>query len=129
MITALILSMILYPPFPNVRSEYLLFWVAIGSVVVSILVTFLTPPVPQNTLDDFIKRVDPIGFWKGEDGKKRPEDFYKKIFLWLLGTVALFFGIFSLGYFFLLRFWQGFLCLIGFVLLEILYWKKEFGIN
>lgn len=129
MITALILSMILYPSFPNVRSEYLLFWVAIGSVVVSILVTFLTPPVPQNTLDDFIKRVDPIGFWKGEDDKKRLEDFYKKIFLWLLGTAALFFGMFSLGYFFLLRFWQGFLCLIGFVFLGILYWKKEFGRN
>ncbi|UML80628.1 sodium:solute symporter family protein [Leptospira kirschneri] len=129
MITALILSMILYPSFPNVRSEYLLFWVAIGSVVVSILVTFLTPPVPQNTLDDFIKRVDPIGFWKGEDDKKRLDDFYKKIFLWLLGTVALFFGMFSLGYFFLLRFWQGFFCLIGFVFLGILYWKKEFGRN
>ncbi|EKR74669.1 transporter, SSS family [Leptospira noguchii str. 2006001870] len=129
MITALILSMILYPSFPNVRSEYLLFWVAIGSVVVSILVTFLTPPVSQNTLDDFVKRVDPIGFWKGEGSKKRLEDFYKKIFLWLLGTVVLFFGMFSLGYFFLLRFWQGFLCLIGFVLLGIWYWKKEFGRN
>ncbi|EMO51769.1 sodium:solute symporter family protein [Leptospira noguchii] len=129
MITALILSMILYPSFPNVRSEYLLFWVAIGSVVVSILVTFLTPPVSQNTLDDFVKRVDPIGFWKGEGSKKRLEDFYKKIFLWLLGTVALFFGMFSLGYFFLLRFWQGFFCLIGFALLGIWYWKKEFGRN
>ncbi len=127
MITALILSMILYPSYPNVRSEYLLFWVAIGSVAVSILVTFLTPPVPQNTLDDFIKRVDPIGFWKGEDNKKRLEDFYKKIFLWLLGTVALFFGMFSLGYFFLLQSWQGFFCLFGFVFLGILYWKKEFG--
>ncbi|WP_025179587.1 sodium:solute symporter family protein, partial [Leptospira interrogans] len=124
MITALILSMILYPSYPNVRSEYLLFWVAIGSVAVSILITFLTPPVPQNTLDDFIKRVDPIGFWKGEDNKKRLEDFYKKIFLWLLGTVALFFGMFSLGYFFLLQFWQGFFCLFGFVFLGILYWKK-----
>ncbi|EMI61986.1 sodium:solute symporter family protein [Leptospira noguchii] len=129
MITALILSMILYPSFPNVRSEYLLFWVAIGSVVVSILVTFLTPPVSQNTLDDFVKRVDPIGFWKGEGSKKRLEDFYKKIFLWLLGTVVLFFGMFSLGYFFLLRFWQGGFCLIGFVLLGIWYWKKEFGRN
>ncbi|WP_061232365.1 sodium:solute symporter family protein [Leptospira noguchii] len=129
MITALILSMILYPSFPNVRSEYLLFWVAIGSVVVSILVTFLTPPVSQNTLDDFVKRVDPIGFWKGEGSKKRLEDFYKKIFLWLLGTVVLFFGMFSLGYFFLLRFWQGGFCLIGFVFLGIWYWKKEFGRN
>ncbi|WP_017851561.1 sodium:solute symporter family protein [Leptospira interrogans serovar Szwajizak] len=127
MITALILSIILYPSYPNVRSEYLLFWVAIGSVAVSILVTFLTPPVPQNTLDDFIKRVDPIGFWKGEDNKKRLEDFYKKTFLWLLGTAALFFGMFSLGYFFLLQFWQGFVCLVGFVFLGILYWKKEFG--
>ncbi|WP_061242031.1 sodium:solute symporter family protein [Leptospira interrogans] len=125
MITALILSMILYPSYPNVRSEYLLFWVAIGSVAVSILVTFLTPPVPQNTLDDFIKRVDPIGFWKGKDNKKRLEDFYKKIFLWLLGTVALFFGMFSLGYFFLLQFWQGFFCLFGFVFLGILYWKRN----
>ncbi|WP_025186009.1 sodium:solute symporter family protein, partial [Leptospira interrogans] len=127
MITALILSMILYPSYPNVRSEYLLFWVAIGSVAVSILVTFLTPPVPQNTLDDFIKRVDPIGFWKGEDNKKRLEDFYKKIFLWLLGTVALFFGMFSLGYFFLLQSWQAAHGVSRCYLFNYMLWLEDLG--
>lgn len=100
MITALTLSMILYPFFPEVRSEYLLFWVAIGSVVVSILVTLTTPPVPKDTLDAFVKRADPFGFWKGQGSKKRLEDFQEKIVLWILGTVSLFFGMFSLGCFF-----------------------------
>ncbi|AXR67027.1 sodium:solute symporter family protein [Leptospira mayottensis] len=129
MITALILSMILYPFFPEVRSEYLLFWVAIGSVVVSILVTLLTPPVPEETLDAFVKRADPFGFWKGQGSKKRLEDFWEKIVLWTLGTVSLFFGMFSLGYFFLLKFFQGTFCLIGFILFGFVYWKKGFGNN
>ncbi|EPG57873.1 sodium:solute symporter family protein [Leptospira borgpetersenii] len=129
MITALTLSMILYPFFPEVRSKYLLFWVAIGSVVVSILVTLTTPPVPKDTLDAFVKRTDPFGFWKGQGSKKRLEDFQEKIVLWILGTVSLFFGMFSLGCFFLLKFWQGACCLIGFVAFGFFYWKKEFGNN
>ncbi|EMY79434.1 transporter, SSS family [Leptospira weilii serovar Ranarum str. ICFT] len=129
MITALVLSMILYPSFPEVRSEYLLFWVAIGSVVVSILVTLTTPPVSKDTLDAFVERANPFGFWKGQGSKERLEDFREKIVLWILGTVALFFGMFSLGYFFLLRFWQGTFCLIGFAIFGVVYWKKEFGKN
>ncbi|TGK17638.1 sodium:solute symporter family protein [Leptospira kmetyi] len=127
MITALILSLILYPTFPDVRSEYLLFWVAIGSVIVSIVVTLLTPPVPQETLDAFVKRVEPFGFWKGRDSKEKLDEFREKIVLWILGTVALFFGMFSLGYFFLLRFPQGAFCLIGFAFFGTVYWRKEFG--
>ncbi|RHX91085.1 sodium transporter [Leptospira yasudae] len=129
MITALVLSMILYPMFPEVRSEYLLFWVAIGSVIVSITVTLLTPPVPQATLDAFVQRVNPFGFWKGGESKERLEDFQRRIMLWFLGTVALFFGMFSLGYFFLLQFWQGACCLIGFAVFGAVYWKKEFNKN
>ncbi|MBE8365311.1 sodium:solute symporter family protein [Leptospira borgpetersenii] len=129
MITALTLSMILYPFFPEVRSEYLLFWVAIGSVAVSILVTLTTPPVSKDTLDAFVKRADPFGFWKGQGSKERLEDFQEKIVLWILGTVSLFFGMFSLGCFFLLKFWQGACCLIGFVAFGFFYWKKEFGNN
>ncbi|TGM97927.1 sodium:solute symporter family protein [Leptospira yasudae] len=129
MITALVLSMILYPMFPEVRSEYLLFWVAIGSVIVSITVTLLTPPVPQTTLDAFVQRVNPFGFWKGGESKERLEDFQRRIALWFLGTVALFFGMFSIGYFFLLQFWQGACCLIGFAVFGAVYWKKEFNKN
>lgn len=129
MITALVLSMILYPMFPEVRSEYLLFWVAIGSVIVSITVTLLTPPVPQATLDAFVQRVNPFGFWKGSESKERLEDFQRRIVLWFLGTVALFFGMFSIGYFFLLQFWQGACCLIGFAVFGAVYWKKEFNKN
>ncbi|TGK26216.1 sodium transporter [Leptospira yasudae] len=129
MITALVLSMILYPMFPEVRSEYLLFWVAIGSVIVSITVTLLTPPVPQATLDAFVQRANPFGFWKGGESKERLEDFQRRIVLWFLGTVALFFGMFSLGYFFLLQFWQGACCLIGFAVFGAVYWKKEFNKN
>ncbi|AVV78439.1 sodium:solute symporter family protein [Leptospira santarosai] len=129
MITALILSMILYPTFPDVRSEYLLFWVAIGSVVVSVVVTLLTPSVPQDTLDAFVQRVNPFGFWKGRESEARFKDFQKRILLWVLGTSALFFGMFSLGYFFLLKFWQGFFCLIGFSAFGFVYWKRGFDKN
>ncbi|PJZ53872.1 sodium:solute symporter family protein [Leptospira adleri] len=129
MITALILSMILYPAYPEVRSEYLLFWVAMGSVFVSILVTLLTPPVPKETLDAFIERVNPFGFWKGQESDVRLKEFQNRIYLWILGTSSLFFGMFSLGYFLLLQPWQGLISLIGFVLLGSLYWRKGFGKN
>ncbi|AOP32959.1 sodium transporter [Leptospira tipperaryensis] len=129
MITALILSMILYPVYPEVRSEYLLFWVAMGSVVVSIVVTLLTPPVPKETLDAFIERVNPFGFWQGKESEVRLNEFKSRIYLWILGTSALFFGMFSLGYFLLLQPWQGLISLIGFVSLGSLYWKKGFSKN
>ncbi|TGM60231.1 sodium:solute symporter family protein [Leptospira adleri] len=129
MITALILSMILYPAYPEVRSEYLLFWVAMGSVFVSILVTLLTPPVPKETLDAFIERVNPFGFWKGQESDVRLKEFQNRIYLWILGTSSLFFGMFSLGYFLLLQPWQGLISLIGFVLLGSVYWRKGFGKN
>ncbi|TGK15801.1 sodium:solute symporter family protein [Leptospira stimsonii] len=125
MITALILSMILYPAYPEVRSEYLLFWVAMGSVVVSIVVTLLTPPVPKETLDAFIERVNPFGFWNGKESEIRLKEFQSRIYLWILGTSALFFGMFSLGYFLLLQPWQGLVSLLGFVSLGSLYWRKR----
>ncbi|MBM9502821.1 Na+:solute symporter [Leptospira sp. 201903071] len=129
MITALILSMILYPAYPEVRSEYLLFWVAMGSVVVSIAVTLLTPPVPKETLDAFIERVNPFGFWQGKENDVRLKEFRERIYLWILGTTALFFGMFSLGYFLLLQPWQGLVSLIGFSVFGTVYWKKEFNKN
>ncbi|RHX85387.1 sodium:solute symporter family protein [Leptospira stimsonii] len=125
MITALILSMILYPAYPEVRSEYLLFWVAMGSVVVSIVVTLLTPPVPKETLDAFIERVNPFGFWNGKESEIRLKEFQSRIYLWILGTSALFFGMFSLGYFLLLQPWHGLVSLLGFVSLGSLYWRKR----
>lgn len=129
MITALILSLILYPAFPDVRSEYLLCCVALGSVAVSIAVTLLTPPVPAETLDAFVKRVEPFGFWNGAQSGERLEEFRFKVVSWVAGTSALFFGMFSLGYFFLLQPWQGLVCLFSFFVLGAYYWKREFGRN
>ncbi|TGK07975.1 sodium transporter [Leptospira semungkisensis] len=111
MATALILSLLLYPSFPEVRSDYLLFWTALGSVIVSILVTFLTPPVSDNVLDSFVKRLHPFGFWGKWGGEVARTAFYQRVKIWLVSILSLYSGLFGIGYLLRLDFVQGFVYL------------------
>ncbi|TGK20732.1 sodium transporter [Leptospira fluminis] len=97
MSTALVLSLLLYPAFPEVRSEYLLFWTALGSVFSSILVTYLTPPSPDSTLQSFVKRTKPFGFWGKWGGADARREFYSRCGVWALASVSLYSGLFGTG--------------------------------
>lgn len=97
MLTALCLSLVLYPVFPDVRSEYLLFWTAIGSVLVSITVTFLTPPIGKDTLNAFVIRTQPFGFWGKWGGTEVRKEFYSRCWIWILASISLYASLFGTG--------------------------------
>ncbi|PJZ69169.1 sodium transporter [Leptospira perolatii] len=103
--TALLLSLILYPSFPEVRSEYLLFWTAIGSVIVSLIVTYLTSPVSDPILESFVKRAKPYGFWGKWGGETFRRDFYIRVRIWLISSLSLYALLFGTGYLFRKEFW------------------------
>ena len=63
MIASLVLSLILYPLFADMADEHLLFFTAVGSATISILVTFLTQPVSAGHLRQFVAKVNPLGVW------------------------------------------------------------------
>ncbi|WP_167882301.1 sodium:solute symporter family protein [Leptospira langatensis] len=128
MATALILSLVLYPSFPEVRSDYLLFWTAMGSVIVSIAVTFLTPPVSDNVLDSFVKRLHPFGFWGKWGGEGARRAFYQRVKIWLLSIVSLYAALFGTGYLLRLDIGRGSVYLLvsvasGWIVLKL--WKKK----
>lgn len=123
MSTALVLSLILYPQFPDVRSDYLLFWTASGSVLVSILFTFLTPPVSDPVLESFVKRLHPYGFWGKWGGEKIRSGFYARVKVWIFSLVSLYAGLFGIGYILRLEYTKGIIVLILGVATGIVAWK------
>jgi SSS family solute:Na+ symporter len=101
MVTAFCMSVFLYLAFPAVKDEYLLVWIVLASVTLSITVTALTKPVENKVLRRFIARVKPFGFWKGMVFEKHINlhIIKKRIIMWVLGVVTTFSGMFSIGYF------------------------------
>ncbi len=102
MVASLVLSLLLYPTFPDAPPEHLLFAVAAGSALVSMVVTFLTPPVETAHLRHFVERVDPLGAWPSQlrpaavQGAGRR--FAAHVILWLLSCTAVLAMMFTVGY-------------------------------
>ncbi len=123
MATALLLSLILYPNFPDIRSDYLLFWTALGSVIVSITVTFLTPPVADSVIDKFVEKLHPYGFWGKWGGKETRSGFYRRVEIWIVSTISLYAALFGTGYILKLEYMKGGLFLILSAVLGGIAWK------
>lgn len=94
MTTALFLTVLLSYMQPDMSMEYLLFWTATTSALISIIVTLITPPVRREKLDAFRSAVQPYGFWP-HAGK----DFLYRIIIWILANISVFSAMFSIGYF------------------------------
>jgi len=101
MVSAFVMSVILYFVFPEVKDEYLLVWIVLASTLISICATLLTKPVENEVLKKFITRVKPFGFWKGMVFEKQMnlQIIKKKIIIWILAVLMIFSGMFSIGYF------------------------------
>jgi len=99
MLSALAGSAVLYLLFPGTRAEYLLFWIVLLSASAALAATFLTPPVSEATLRRFIAKTSPFGFWKGLTSEQAErKNLASKMYMWILGVVATFSGMFGIGY-------------------------------
>ena len=91
------------------------------SLLITLAVTYLTKPEPEETLRTFYQRVGPGGWWKAEHTQGCPHLVVTRGLLGKLisGTAFLVGGLFSLGYLFLGFYFKGIVALF-FALITIL---------
>ncbi len=91
-------------------------WISICSALASIVATYLTPAVDDDTLREFVKKVKPIGFWKDlNQGYSAPRSFAESMLYFILGSIGIYAGMFGIGYLLRLEYLTG----IGFIILFI----------
>lgn len=108
---------------------YALVGIAATSIIVSIIVTLITPAVDEKTLTEFIKRCQPVGLWRNQgQSQSAYKAFFISAMMWVMGIVSSFTALFSVGYFLMLKPMWGTLNLIiaivSFILMNYLI-KKE----
>ena len=87
---------------------YALVGITFFSLAVSITVTLLTPAVEYSKIQHFIKLCKPVGIWKGTGySQDALSGFTTSFLMWILGLTASFCGLFSIGYFLMLKPWYG----------------------
>ncbi len=83
---------------------YALVGITIFSLLTAIIITLLTPEVNKKKIQHFIKLCKPVGIWKGTGhGKDALKGFSTSFIMWVLGLTASFSGLFSIGYFLMLK--------------------------
>ncbi len=93
----------------------------LGSTIVWVAVTYLTPPTPMEKLTEFYRRARPPGWWGpvrealGEARSPGKERLRQGLRLWLLGVVFIYAALFGLGKLVLLEWGWG----LGFTALAI----------
>jgi len=119
MATALILSLSLYSMYPDANGDYLVAVIAITSGIVAIIVTLITPASKDETLNTFIARVKPVGFWRGKvDYADSMQKFKRQGLMWVLALVTTYSAMFSIGHFLKLNWGTG-IALLGLFLVTL----------
>lgn len=103
-VTTIIFAILIPEDAGSYYNTYALVWIALISFVVAIVVTLITRPVSDSQINKFIERCNPIGLWQGKvEGKIAYTGFIKTFLAWLMGMTVSFCGLFSIGYFVMLR--------------------------
>ena len=137
-ISSMIAALIATALYPILFSEYAaiphfdtyaLVGITFFSLTISIITTFMTKAVDEAQLQKFIDLCNPIGLWKGTGASKNAmKGFVYSTIMWVLGLTASFSGLFTIGYFLMLKPELGVLnlviSLISFVVLNRMI-KKE----
>jgi hypothetical protein len=92
-----------------------------------LLVTFLTPPEPEQKLREFYRKVQPSAFGWGRiaqmEGTNSRQSLAWSAFDWLLGVGMIYCSLFGIGRLILGPVWQGFVLLaIAALCLYLLFW-------
>lgn len=83
-------------------------WISVASGVGSVVTTFLTRPVSEEILREFVHRVRPMGFWNGHnDGYSSERGLLASLIYWCTGTVSIYAGMFGIGYLLKLNYGVG----------------------
>ena len=112
-IPVILLRPVLYQAFhiePSLPVD--LFTMIFGTALVWVPVTFLTRPVPHETLRDFFQKVQPPGFWNGWKRDRQQTGLLDDLLSWVIGTAALFLTTFGSLDFFLGQRLQGLIYLL-----------------
>ena len=98
MTVATITAFAVYALFPDAREEYLLVVIVAVSMSAATIATVLTPPEPRATLERFVERVQPPGWWGeiGTEEQRRAAGWLA--FAWVLGNIAVFGAMFGVGW-------------------------------
>jgi SSS family transporter len=87
---------------------YALVGITLFSLTTAIIVTLITPEVEESKIQHFIDLCNPVGIWKGTGYSKNAlSGFSTSFIMWILGLTASFTGLFSIGYFLMLKPWLG----------------------
>jgi len=93
-------------------------WISLISGAASLLVTLITPAVDEKQLQKFVTKVKPMGHWKGHNkGYDSERSFKLSVFYFLLGTCAIYSGMFGIGYLLRLDYLTGYTLLILFLIM------------
>ena len=109
-ILATVLYPILFASYADVPhfDTYALVGITIFCIVVSVTVTYLTPATSQEKIDEFIEKCKPVGLWQGKGiSKNAIGSFSQSMIMWVLGLTTSFCGLFTIGYFLMLKPWMG----------------------
>ena len=101
-----ILCPILFAPYAKIPhfDTYALVGITLFCLVVSIIVTLSTRPTSDEQIQKFIEKCKPVGLWKGQGtSKDAMGSFGKSITMWALGLTTSFCGLFTIGYFLMLK--------------------------
>lgn len=98
MSVATVAAFVLYAVFPDTRDEYLLVVIVALSMSAALAATFLTTPTPRATLEAFVARVRPPGWWLGMGGAASRRAMAWLAAAFVLGSVGVFGLTFGVGY-------------------------------
>jgi Na+/proline symporter len=100
--------MSILPAFMASHAIHVICWISFTAGAAALVATWLTPPATDAQLKLFVERVQPMGFWRDfESADDSGRSLLQSCGFWLLGTVAIYFLMFGLGFLFRLETVKG----------------------
>ncbi|WP_156507847.1 sodium:solute symporter family protein [Halioglobus sp. HI00S01] len=102
-------QMSIFPAFMASHAVHVIAWISLAAGIGSLITTFLTRPVDESILEEFARRVRPMGFWNGHNhGYSSERGLLASVVYWCTGTVSIYAGMFGIGYLLKLNYALGF---------------------
>ncbi|NQZ59858.1 MAG: hypothetical protein HRT88_20595, partial [Lentisphaeraceae bacterium] len=110
MVCGALSAIILYslPVSEFIPAEYLIAWISLFSIYVSIRVTLMTSPVDDEKLKTFVMQVHPLGLWKGLNHHvPHVRTLKDSLLLWGMSCISIYCYVFGIGFLLKLNYTVG----------------------